>query len=226
MAEGMTRRGALAALLALGTAGCGFRPMYGETGVASDPGTLAELRATRVGFIPERFGQLMRRALAQNLAQGGTPESPARYELMVSPGLTAEAIGIQRDGVATRLRYIATANWSLQRLPGNAVVANGFERSMDAINLDPNQAFAVDASREAAERRLARQLADDVVTRLAMRLAELRQGGDPRLIAPVTPPPVMPEIQRPLTPGGALIQGTPGLEGGLGGGIGPQDGFR
>jgi LPS-assembly lipoprotein len=210
-----------AGLLALGAAGCGFRPLYGDGSAGGgDPKIAAELAATRVGLIPERFGQLFRRSLQQRLgiAAGGS-SPPPRYELLAFPVLAVEGIGITSDGAATRARYTATANWSFARLTTPPeTVANGFERAIDAFNIPPNQYFAADISRDATERRLADRLAEEVVTRLAVRLRNLRAGEEPRLIQPVQPPLPSPETTLPSTPGGFLL---PGPGGGLEGGIGP-----
>ena len=217
-------RGA-AGLLALGAGGCGFRPLYGSGGIAAgEPDVRAELVATRVNVIPERFGQLMRRALQQRLGTGTAGPQAARWELRVGPGLTAEGLGILLDGATTRVRFVATANWCLVRLSTPPeTVANGVERTIDAFNVPPNQFFAADSSREAAERRMAEVLAEEVVLRVA---ARLRVAG---ASAPAARPVQPVEVPAPPPPQGApLGLGTPGLldpstgaiGGGLGGGMG------
>lgn len=230
--EGAKGRRALlrggAGLLALGGAGCGFRPMYGGAGGAPsvEADIAAELAAVRVGFVAERFGQLVRRALETRLDPvRGTPV-PARYELQAGPIITGEALGFLPDATATRVRYIATANWSLRRLPGLEIVANGFERTIEAYNVLPNQTFATDLSRDAAERRLAETLAEEIVLRLVIRLRQLRAGGGPQLIDPVeVSPPITDPSLAPIAPGSRLMQ-VPTVEGGLGGGIGTLDSAR
>jgi LPS-assembly lipoprotein len=219
------RRGLLrgaAGLLALGAGGCGFRPLYGGNGTVAtpDPAVAAELAAVQVPVIPERFGQLMRRALQQRLGTGVAGAQAARWELRVAPALQAEGIGVLRDGSVSRTRLLATANWQLVRL-GQApeVVASGFERTLDAFNVPPNQFFAADASRDAAERRIAETLAEEVVTRVAIRF---RTGAAP-LIAPVqTPAPLPDTLSRGISPG--IVE--PGVGGGLGGGLGPGGTIR
>lgn len=222
MARG-SRRGFLggtAGLAVLLAGGCGFRPLHAPGGAAGgSPDVAADLAATRIAFIPERFGQLVRRGLQQRLGTGGVRDP--KWELQVVPALSVDAIGVQRDGSITRVRYLATANWSLMRITPREVVANGFERSLDAYNIQPNQYFAGDSSREATERRLAEQIADEVVLRLAIRLRSLRDGQAPQLIEPVPPAPVMADpAVAPSALGGALGTTSPGAEGGLGGGIG------
>lgn len=214
------RRGLLrgaAGLLALGAGGCGFRPLYGSgpTG-GEDPAVADELAATRVAPIPDRFGQVLRRNLQQRLAAVAGEPAPARWEVVVAPNLAAEPIGILRDGAATRVRYIATANWTLVRLAPREAMANGFERAFQGYDVVPNQYFAADITRDATERQLAEQLASEVATRVALRFRNLQE--PTRLIEPVSPPPALPEAP----PAGALLPGPPG---GIGGGIGPEGPF-
>lgn len=181
------------------------------------------MAATSVPLIPERFGQLLRRSLQQRLGTGVGGPGMARWELLVGPSLQAEGLGVQRDGSTTRVRYVATANWSLVRLTPREVVANGFERTIDAYNIPPNQFFASEASREATERRLAETLAEDVVRRVAVQFRNMREGA-PRapLIDPVETPAPLPEPVLPGSQGRILDPGADNaLGGGLGGGIGP-----
>jgi LPS-assembly lipoprotein len=229
------RRGVLrgaAALLALGAGavvgGCGFRPIYSAASPATpaDAEVAADLAATRVPVIPNRFGQLLRRALVQRLSGGTNGAATARWELLVGPGIAGEAVGIQRDGSATRVRNIATANWTLVRLAPREVVANGFERAIDAFNIEGSQFFAADASRDAMERRLAEQLAEEVVVRLALQFRTLRDGAAPQRIEPVQTPPPMPEPTIPAVPGGLPVPGSGEGVGGPTGGIGARDGLR
>lgn len=161
------------ALLGLGTAGllglsgCGFRPLYGRSDPV-DGAVAAELGAIDVARIPERTGQLMRRALQQRLWAGG--QSSPRYTLTAFPSFGVEQEGIRPDGLPTRMRYTATANWWLttNEVPPQPV-ANGTERTLDAFDLPDNQFFAADAARDAMVTRLVDQMADDIVTRLAVR---------------------------------------------------------
>ncbi|WP_158600989.1 LPS assembly lipoprotein LptE [Teichococcus wenyumeiae] len=161
------------ALLGLGTAGllglsgCGFQPLYGRTGPAGGAAS-AELSAIEVALIPDRAGQLMRRALQQRLWIGG--QSSPRYTLTAFPTFGIEQEGIRPDGLPTRTRWIVTTNWWLTT---NGVppqpVANGTEQALDAFDLPDNQFFAADAAREAMLARLVDQMAEDIVTRLAVR---------------------------------------------------------
>jgi LPS-assembly lipoprotein len=162
-----TRRG-LAAAVVVGTggllAGCGFRPMYGR-----DPATApvsADLAAIEVGLIPERPGQLLRLALQRKLDPLGA-QPPAGYDLDIVYSVTGEGIAIGRDDAAARLRLVATATWVLRRRGGGREeVARGVTRAVDGFNIASDQPFASEASGDAAQRRLAEQVADQMVMRL------------------------------------------------------------
>jgi LPS-assembly lipoprotein len=228
--EATTRRRVLRGLgllAPLALAGCGFRPVYGPGAGTGDPAVAEEMAAIRVPVIPERFGQLLRRNLQQRLATAsGNTTRPARWDLVINPSFAAEGLGIQPDGAATRVRYVATANWTLLRLTPREAVANGFERAMDAYDIQPSQYFAADMSREAMERRLAELLANEVIMRVAINFRGLQEGVAPRLIAPV-PQPAAPSDTSVIRPPGSNIPGPSlGEQGGLSGGIGPSGAIR
>ncbi len=172
-----SRRALLAApLLALGA--CGFQPLYAPNGqgglgaavAANEPSLAQALASVRVGLIPERNGQLMRRALQRQL-EGNMPGVQARYDLAVTLVYATEVLGYQTDGLATRVRIVATANWVLatQSVP-REVVDRGSARTVDAYNLPNLQFFASDASREDMERRLVAELSERVTVGVAVAL--------------------------------------------------------
>ena len=166
----------LAPLVALGA--CGFRPLYGPNGeggtgaaiAANEPSLAEALASVRVGLIPERNGQLMRRALQRQL-EGSRPGIQARYDLEVRLIYATEVLGYQTDGLATRVRVVATASWVLatQSVP-REVVDRGSARTVDAYNLPNLQFFASDASREDMERRLVAELSERVTVGVAVAL--------------------------------------------------------
>lgn len=163
-------------------AGCGFEPLYAERdgGLASRAAT--ELAKIRVAQITERNGVLLRRALETRLRAG--PESATIYELRCGLTFGLDIQGYRNDGVPSRVRYTASASWFLftARQPPR-LVARGVERTFDAYNIPENQFFAADASRDAMERRIVDQLAEDIVNRLA---ATLAAGTPARALPPPT----------------------------------------
>ena len=159
-----SRRSILAAGVAFALPGCGFRPIH-ATGAGPSADVARELSAVRVARVPERNGQILRRALEERFATTGTQ---ARYDLRVGVGFAAEIQGYRRDGTPSRVRYVGTAPWSLFTMATPAVLlSNGMERTFDAYGLPENQFFAADNSRDAMERRLVEQLAEDVARRVA-----------------------------------------------------------
>ncbi|MBX9702239.1 MAG: hypothetical protein K2X74_22575 [Acetobacteraceae bacterium] len=191
-----SRRDALRRLgllpVALAAAGCGFRPMYGpvESSTGGAPADLApELAAVRIGDMPERFGQVMRREL-QRRFEGTAPGTQARYILYPGVSFSGEVLGYRRDGTISRIRYIATAEWTLvtQSVPPQTIARSGQPiRTIDSFNVPDLQFFAADTSREDMERRLAMTLSSEVQREviLALRryLADGRSGS-----AAATPP--------------------------------------
>ena len=159
----LIRAGQFAAVLLL--AGCGFHPLYGTAGATAGP-PRAELATIDVAIIPDRPGQILRQALQQRLDHG---EALAKhYTLNVSFGVAGDAISIQRDTTATRVREVATATWSLKALdPGAAVVASGTARALDGVNIIDQQYFAADLEGDTATRRITESVADQITQQLA-----------------------------------------------------------
>jgi LPS-assembly lipoprotein len=158
--------------------GCGFRPLYGPDGsragadVSGEPALVRAMAAVRVTRIGERSGQLLRRNL-QRQFEAMAPGTAARYELQAALSARAEPVGLRRDGTASRVRYIASAPWTLT--DGGTpptVLARGLARTLDAYNLPDLQFFAAEASRDDMERRVVEELADRIVIGVA---AALRQ---------------------------------------------------
>lgn len=168
-AQGIARRGLLAAALAT-LGGCGFRPLYGSGGEA-EAGVQARLAEINVQLIPERSGQLLRQALQVRLERGRAPVA-RRFDLSVQYVLASEAIGIQRDTSASRVRLTGVANWAL--LAQNAqrtTVASGSAREVDAVNVINQQFFAAELTSAAVQRRMVEALAEQIVTQLATHFA-------------------------------------------------------
>ncbi|MFC0410274.1 LPS assembly lipoprotein LptE [Roseomonas elaeocarpi] len=175
MTRGITRRALLGSTLLGGAgllSGCGFQPLYATRD--GGPPT-AELASVRVGLIPDRSGQLLRRALEQRFGSGSGV--PGQYELKTTFQTGIEQEGFRRDGVATRSRITATAPWQLYTMSVPPVlVASGTERSFDAWNIPDNQFFAADASADAAQQRLVVVIASDISEKVALALRARNRG--------------------------------------------------
>ena len=148
-------------------AGCGFQPVY--MGTASDKAGPAQrnLAAIHVALIPDRPGQELREALKRSL--GSDSGVPPRYELAVAFGVSGEGIGIQANNLATRLRLISQASYTLRRLDAKqTVLFSGAARAMDGVNVFDSQYFAADLEVEAEEKRMANEIAQQIAMQLAV----------------------------------------------------------
>jgi LPS-assembly lipoprotein len=155
------------AVLAASLPGCGFRPIYASAGAGKAGPAATGLAQTEVGLIPERQGQLMRLALQRRL--DGTGAAVARrYDLAVTVRIDGDSTAIQQDSSATRLRFVATANWVLTAQdPPRGTLATGTAKVVDGMNLFDEQIFAADLETEAVQRRIVEALADQITMRLA-----------------------------------------------------------
>ena len=163
----MRRRALLSLAAASAVAGCGFHPVYapgpaGTLGVAQ-----AQLAAIDVPRLPDRGGQLMRQALQARLYGAGLSEAK-QYRLIVDFSVASEGISIQPDNSTARVRMIGIGRWTLYGLnPAPKVLTTGFTRTVDGLNPIDNQPFAQDEETETVTRRIAGNLADQIVLQLA-----------------------------------------------------------
>ena len=154
------RSGVVAAVLIL--AGCGFHPLYGTAHAPQ-----AALGSIYVGIIPNHSGQLLRQALQSRL-EGIGGSSEKQYVLNVAYFEAPQGIGVQRDNSTTRNRDVGSASWSLHPADDTIrQIASGSVRTLDGYNIIDEQFFYADLSEEAAQRRIADALADQIVTGLA-----------------------------------------------------------
>ena len=162
----LTRR-----LLTLGAAsavaGCGFRPLYLPEGGRGSPASEA-LAAIYVPVMAERSGQLLRQALQRRIEGAGTGVAK-KYDLIAVFSIAPEGVGIQRDSSTTRIRLVGTVTWALRELNlAHTVLTSGNARVLDGYNILNQQYFAADMESDAAAKRVAESLADQVVTQLAI----------------------------------------------------------
>ena len=134
----------------------------GKAGVAQ-----RELAAIQVDLIPDRPGQLLRQALQQRF-EGADDSVARRYDLSVGFWISGEGIAIQPNSIATRIRAIGNANWTLiAQDPGRTRLTSGYAKAVDGFNLFDTQYFAADLENEAMPKRLADALADQITLQLA-----------------------------------------------------------
>ena len=161
----LTRRSLLLAGASL-LGGCGFHPLLAPGGRGSAAAG-EQLRSVFVPVMPERSGQLFREALQARL-QGTDASVVKRYELNAPLILNVEGLGIQSDTSTSRFRVTGATSWTLFDLtPQHAVVASGYARLLDGYDNINEQYLSTQFESEAATRRIAENLAQQVVQQIA-----------------------------------------------------------
>jgi LPS-assembly lipoprotein len=153
----------LTVLLALGPAGCGFRPMYAKpTGAAS--GVDVDLARIRIGPLKDRNGQILRNALIQRL----TPRGEAAdylYTLDVKLSETVGSLGYRKDTFATVANMSVSAAVRLTK-DGANILGDTVATTVYFDYLGPRYA-SLSMERDAEERAL-NQLAEEIRNRVAV----------------------------------------------------------
>lgn len=154
--------------VAMITAGCGFKPMYGGAG-AVNADTLGEVW---VAPIPNRSGQLVHDYLSRGLDPEGQGNA-SRYRLDVSVAESRSELGIRKDQTATRANLTLNASFTLVDLAENKVLYRATASVTNSYNVVEAQFATVAAEIDSLDR-AARTLADNIRTRVAAYFA--RQG--------------------------------------------------
>ena len=159
----------LAAALLL--AGCGLQPLYGD-GRAG--GVARSLRSVEVAPIDGRAGWLVRTALEDRL--GAPAAGGARYRLEVVLDDDITGFGIRSDDAVTRERRTLRARYRLVEAARGTVLLDATAGSDAGIDVVGSE-YATVAAEQTALERLSKEVADQIVTRIA--LYARRSGGAP-----------------------------------------------
>jgi LPS-assembly lipoprotein len=147
--------------LALLLAGCGLRPLYGGGG----SGAVAQsLRSVSIAPIKGRAGWLVRTALEDRL---GPPAAEPRYRLEVELDDDITGFGIRSDDAVTRERRTLRARYRLVDAAKGTVLVDATAGSDVGIDVVGSE-YATVAAEQAAIERLAKEIADQIVTRVAV----------------------------------------------------------
>jgi LPS-assembly lipoprotein len=157
----MIARAALLALAALALSGCGLRPLYagGEAGPV-----MRTLRGVQVAPIPGQSGWLIRTALQDRL---GNPGGAVRYRLEVELSDDITGFGIRSDNAVTRERRTLRARYRLIDTQRGTVVLDATAGSDAGIDVVSSE-YATVAAEQTALERLSTEVADQIVSRLAL----------------------------------------------------------
>ena len=149
-------------------AACGLRPLYG-TGEGAVSGE--QLSRIAVSTVDERSGWLLRNALVDRL--GASEAAPLyRLDIVIDDDITR--FGIRGDAAATRERRTLRARYQLVELSSGETVLDataGFDAGIDITSSE----YATVAAEQTASERLAQEVADDMVARIALYLSRSGQ---------------------------------------------------
>jgi len=168
----MTRGAAL--LMVLGCAAlsaCGLQPMYAGGGQGAIARGLASIE---VAPIEGRAGWLMRNALRDKLAPGGADAGGARYVLNVRLDEQLTGLGLLRDDTISRESFVLRARYQLvDTATGQTVLdsTSGSDAGIDVVSSE----YAVIAAEQTARENLVGEVADRIVTNVALRMKALEQ---------------------------------------------------
>lgn len=160
---------AFAAVLGLALlSACGLQPMYAGGGA----GAVAQgLASVDVSSIPGKAGWLVRNALIDRLGPSGASNGSALYRLDVRVDDQLQGLALLSDDTIGRERRTLRARYQLVDLSSGEIVLDATAGSDAGIDVVSSE-YATIAAEQTALENLARDVADRIVTNVAL---ELRQ---------------------------------------------------
>lgn len=156
------RRAALLLLVMLG--GCGLQPLYRGGGSGAAARSLADVS---VPAIEGQSGWLVRNALVDRLGTSGA--SGARYRLDVRLDDRLEGLGLLGNDTIARERRTLRARYQLVDASSGTILLDATAGSDAGIDVVSSE-YATIAAEQTALENLAKVVADQIVTRIALRL--------------------------------------------------------
>ena len=161
------------ALAVLALSGCTLRPLY--AGGASGP-VAQTLRDVQVAPIPGRGGWLVRTALQDRLGNDGADRPRYRLEVELDDDITG--FGIRSDDAVTRERRTLRARYRLVDAARGTVLLDataGSDAGVDVVSSE----YATVAAEQTALERLSVDVAEQIVSRLALYAARTKRAPAP-----------------------------------------------
>jgi len=147
-------------------AGCGLQPMYAGGG----SGAVAQgLRGIEVSAIEGRAGWLVRNALVDRLATADVNAERPRFRLDVRLDDQLEGFAVLSDDTIGRERRTLRARYQLVNLSSGDVVYDASAGSDAGIDVVSSE-YATIAAEQTALENLANNVADRIITSIAVRL--------------------------------------------------------
>lgn len=144
---------------------CGFKPLYAGFGQQSEV-----LDTVWIDRISGLRGQTFRNHLIDRFYHSGYPDA-ARYNLRIRLESFNRNLDLEKDDTASRAQLIIRASYDLIDRRNNKIVHNAVVRSVNSYNILDSQ-FTTIVTREDAEDRALRDLADKIQTRITLFLTE------------------------------------------------------
>jgi len=160
------------ACLALCTlSACGLSPMYAGGGSGAVAQSMA---AIEVAPIEGRAGWLVRSALEERFGAAGTGTVSPQYRIDVRLDDQLEGLAVLRDDTISRERRTLRARYQLVDLATGEILLDATDGSDAGIDVVSSE-YAVIAAEQTALQNLSQDLAQRMVTRIAL---ALRRQGD------------------------------------------------
>ena len=155
--------------LATPLAGCaGFQPMHGT---ASSRAAFTDM-AVNVSDGKDEGDRAAGFLIRQRLADRINPVAKPAYRLEIEPSARRIGLGLRGDDSASRFDGTVRADWRVTRIDDGSSVAKGRTESTATYSADRDP-YRLQSTTDAAMERAARELADMLLTEVALELAEL-----------------------------------------------------
>lgn len=153
-----------ASLALVALSACSLSPMY----AGGSSGAVAQsLAAIEVAPIEGRAGWLLRSALEERFSAGGQASPQYRIEVRLDDQL--EGLAVLRDDTISRERRTLRARYQLIDLSTGDIILDATDGSDAGIDVVSSE-YAVIAAEQTAGENLSRDLAQRIVTRVALAL--------------------------------------------------------
>ncbi|MFA7603137.1 MAG: LPS assembly lipoprotein LptE [Novosphingobium sp.] len=151
-------------------AACGLQPMYAGGG----SGAVAQgLAGIEVSPIEGKAGWLVRNALVDRLGAAGGAGGTARYRLDIRLDDQLEGLALLSDDTIGRERRTLRARYQLVDLADGEIVLDASDGSDAGIDVVSSE-YAVIAAENTALENLSKDIADRIVTKVALQLRRNR----------------------------------------------------
>lgn len=160
---------ATALTLSITLASCaGFTPMHGTQATQAAFSDMSVEVGDGKDENDRAAGYLIRQRLADRISTSAKPS----YHLVVRPSSQQIGLGLTGQDFATRFDGVVTAEWTLLKTTDQSIVASGRTKSTSTYSADRDP-YRLLATSDEATQRAARDLADRMLTDIALELAEL-----------------------------------------------------